>query len=70
MVCKFCDHQMFVMESRKHFNQTYRRYKCPCCGRLIYTEESETKDAKSMITKIHRKYIRKSVDKKTQDMVN
>lgn len=48
VVCK-CGVRMRINETRTLHNNTYRRYKCPSCGELIFTHEMESEDARRLL---------------------
>lgn len=59
MICPNCETRMNVMEQKSNGYDTYRRYKCPECGRLLHTEEKATEKAKKKLSaEKKRKYFR------------
>lgn len=52
MICQKCEKRMRVRDSRCTGDKTYRRYVCSC-GNKIYTEETQTKDARLKLSRTY-----------------
>lgn len=56
MKCPLCDFKAAVSDSRDFGDHVVRRYKCPACNHVFFTEETDSDTAEAEYKEFHRNY--------------